>query len=103
MARHVPTFIPHFLYIKIPIYGLIYYFCSVDRQQKPGSGPPRVGSKTYKKRVLDALSWLSEIWKISIRIRNETTVDAPMDVYIPPDLPARERGKCRVSTYILHA
>ena len=30
----------------------------------------------FGKRLLDALSWLSETWKISIIVKNETTVDA---------------------------
>ena len=29
-----------------------------------------------EKRLLDALSWLSETWKISIAVKNETAVDA---------------------------
>ncbi len=30
----------------------------------------------YEMRLLDALSWLAEIWKISIVVKDETTVDA---------------------------
>ncbi len=36
---------------------------------------------TYGKRLLDALSWLSETWKISIAVKDETTVDVYVDMY----------------------
>ena len=42
-----------------------------------------------EKRLLDALSWLSETWKISIAVKNETTVDALWICIILPRLSAR--------------
>ncbi|MDE7386084.1 MAG: hypothetical protein K2N28_02985, partial [Muribaculaceae bacterium] len=33
---------------------------------------------------IGTLSWLVETWKISIIVKNEATVDALVDMYIPP-------------------
>ena len=44
--------------------------------RKPGQGQRGRVGRHFEKRLLDALSWLSETWKISIIVKNETTVDA---------------------------
>lgn len=55
---------------------------AVQIAQKPSRG--LVGGTAdilFRKRLLDALSWLVETWKTSIVVKNETTVDALWYVY----------------------
>ena len=37
----------------------------------------------FEKRLLDALSWLSETWKISITVKNVANSRCLVDMYIP--------------------
>ena len=41
----------------------------------------RVGFRHNEMRLLDALSWLSETWKISNTVRNAANSRCPVDVY----------------------
>lgn len=63
----------------------------------PDYGPYRP-SDIYEKRLLDALSWLVETWKISCAVRNETEVDSYADMYFTS---VSARALSSVFTHIL--
>lgn len=50
-----------------PKYFTKFASLTVRRSQRGSVG----GKQTYEKRLLDALSWLVETWKISFGVRNE--------------------------------
>ena len=62
--------------------------------QKPGRGLCGWVGNDIRCVYHNALSWLSETWKISIAVRNETTVDAFWDMYNPVGS-RRESVGCR--------
>ena len=62
--------------------------------QSPVMGNVGGSADISEKRLLDALSWQTEIWKISmVKSRMQQTVDAQVDMYIPSESGARASGE----------
>ena len=92
---------------NIAICNFCRNFATQTVSRKPGYGScgrvmldygPCRPSDIYEKRLLDALSWLVETWKISCAVRNETEVDDYADMYFTS---VSARALSSVFTHIL--